>query len=67
MAEAQEMMGDRVGTLETLLTCKATLQDHVGPVAAQPARDMLEALRRRWGEEVVQEALAQYKARVSAS
>ncbi len=65
MAEAQEMMGDRVGTLETLLTCKATLQDHVGPIAAQPARDMLEALRNRWGEEVVQEALTQYRARVS--
>ncbi|HJN77706.1 MAG TPA: hypothetical protein QGF58_27545 [Myxococcota bacterium] len=62
LAEAHEELGEREAVLDVLLTCRATLTEERGADAAVPAIDALDALRKRWGEEAVREALDAYGA-----
>lgn len=64
-AEAHEALDDRRAVLDVLLTCKETLSRERGADAAQPAVDALDALRRRWGKEVVKQAMDDYRASAS--
>ncbi|MCP4804969.1 MAG: hypothetical protein GY913_16895 [Proteobacteria bacterium] len=65
LAEALERLGRRRDVLETLLTCRATLQEQRGHEAAFAARDALDVLKRRWGEEAMRSALTEYRASVA--
>ena len=62
IAEAREKLEDRVGVLEVLLGCKATLEYALGKEAGQQVVLVLESLRTRWGEEVLAEAREGYRA-----
>ena len=66
IAEAREKLGDRIGVLTALFTCKASLQDLLGEAAGKPVLGVVESLERRWGQTVFDEALAGYRERVAA-
>ena len=65
LAEAHEALDDRETVLAILLTANATLKEERGEEAAQPAKDALEALKKRWGADAVREALDAYRASAS--
>lgn len=65
LAEARETLGDRPGVIEILLTCKQTLQEHLGRDAAAPVLKLLDAAEQRWGEQAMQEALVVYRKRAA--
>lgn len=66
IAEAKNGLGDRVGTLAMLLTCKATLEKRLGPEAGEPLKLVLDALEGRWGKAGLERALAEYRERAKA-
>jgi len=61
IAEAREGLGNRVGVLEVLLTCKATLEHAFGPELSQQVVLVLDSLRGRWGEEELEKAKVGYR------
>jgi tetratricopeptide (TPR) repeat protein len=61
IAEAREGLGNRVGVIEVLLTCKATLEHAFGPELSQQVVLVLDSLRGRWGEEELQKAKVGYR------
>ncbi len=63
MAEAQEGLGDRVGVLAALLTCRAYLTAHLGEDVGSRVDLFLDALERRWGREALVESVRAYKQR----
>lgn len=61
LASARDVLGDRRGVLEVLLTCKATLEREIGKPAGELARAFLDLLPQHWGAERFQEALGAYR------
>jgi len=61
LAQAREAAGDRVGALTALFTCKASLEDLLGPEAGAQVVAMIDALEARWGAGAFQVALAAYR------
>jgi hypothetical protein len=57
----REKMGDYAGVIAILLTCKGTLEDHLGPIIGQQINPLLDALQPRWGEKQFQAALQRYR------
>ena len=62
IAEVREKLGDRVGVLTILFTCKATLQDLLGEAAAKPVLGVVHSVEQRWGAEVFEAAMVEYRA-----
>lgn len=65
LAEIREKQGDLPGVLQILLTCKKTLEQHLGPAAGRGLVHLLDAAEARWGPETTQAALQEYRRRVS--
>lgn len=61
-ALAHEKMGHDVAVLDALLTCKNSLQRHLGQPIGQAFNELLDALLPRWGEARFTAALAAYRA-----
>lgn len=61
IAEAREVLGDRVGVLTILFTCRATLVDLLGEQAGRPVLGVVDSLETRWGAAFAP-ALAAYRA-----
>lgn len=64
VAEALERTGDFPGVIEVLLTCKKTLEKHLGAAVSEPMRAVLDSLGARWGTEARDEALRAYRERM---
>lgn len=64
LAEAAELTGDQPGALAALLSCKATLEQSRGKQAGHPIRLVLDALRHRWGDAAMSEAIQAYSERL---
>lgn len=62
IAEVREKVGDRVGVLTILYTCKAALQKLLGEAAAKPVLDVLLSVEKRWGAEVFEAATVEHRA-----
>lgn len=65
LAEAAELAGDQPSALSALLSCKATLEKSQGKKAGQPIRLVLDALRHRWGDAAMADAIQAYSERLS--
>lgn len=65
IAEARENLGDRAGVIEILLTCKATLEQHLGKAMGKQIVAILDTLADRWGPEAVMEARLEYRRRMA--
>ncbi len=65
LAEAAELAGDQPGALAALLSCKATLEKSQGKKAGQPLRLVLDALRERWGDAAMADAIQAYSERLA--
>lgn len=65
LAEALGRLDRRSEVLETLLTCRATLQEQRGAEYGFAPRDALDTLKKRWGDEAMRAALTEYRASVS--
>jgi len=63
IARVRDEAGDRVGALTILFTCKASIEDLLGPVAGGFVVPMIEALEKRWGSKVFSDTLALYRAK----
>ena len=61
IARIRDEAGDRVGALTILFTCRASIEDLLGPVAAAQVVQMIDALEGKWGHKVFSETLAQYR------
>jgi hypothetical protein len=61
IARIRDEAGDRVGALSILFTCKASIEDLLGPTAGGFVVLMIDALEKRWGKEVFYETLALYR------
>ena len=61
IAEGRNEGGDRVGVLDVLLTCKATLEHHLGKEAGVAMVAVLDSLEGRWGAEALREARLGYR------
>lgn len=66
IAEAREQLGDYVGVLEILLTCKVSLERFVGPEAGAAVVTVLDSLAGRWGQDAVDEARRRYREQAQA-
>lgn len=64
LAEAAELSGDQPQALAALLSCKATLEKSQGKKAGQPIRLVLDALRQRWGDAAMADAIQAYSERL---
>lgn len=64
IAEALERSGDFAGVIGILLTCKKTLDAHLGPEAGRAVVAVLDSLERRWGREARDEALRLYREQI---
>ncbi|MFT5583114.1 MAG: hypothetical protein ACI9VR_000692 [Cognaticolwellia sp.] len=64
LAEAAELAGDQPGALRALLSCKATLEKSQGKQAGHPIRLVLNALRHRWGDNAMADAIQAYSERL---
>ncbi len=64
IAEVRETLGDRAGVIGILLTCKATLEQKLGPEAGRGVVQVLDSLAKRWGPEAVSEALEVHRGRM---
>ncbi len=64
IAAARENLRDRPGVLAILMTCKKTLEQHLGREVGQMMNQVLDALAIRWGKEGLTEALRVYRERV---
>ncbi len=62
LAEIQEKEDDRLGVLNTLFTCKATLEDLLGQSAATPVLAVIHTVEQRWGEEAFGAVMERYRA-----
>lgn len=60
-AMALEQVGKDAAVLDTLLTCKNTLQRHLGDEIGVAMKELLDSLLPRWGEERFRVALATYR------
>ncbi len=63
IARVRDERGDRVGALAILFTCRASIEDLLGPGAASQVVPMIDALQARWGAEAFASALAEYRRR----
>ncbi|MBK8430796.1 MAG: hypothetical protein IPL28_05675 [Chloroflexi bacterium] len=61
LALVQEKVGEDAAVLDTLLTCKNTLQRHLGDEIGVAMKELLDSLLPRWGEERFRVALATYR------
>ncbi|WP_017305104.1 hypothetical protein [Spirulina subsalsa] len=61
MTLAQEGLGDDVGALESLLMCKATLDQSLASASGQQVNQFVEGLEQRWGSSRFEEAKAGFK------
>ncbi len=61
VARARDERGDRVGALTILFTCKASIEDLLGPEAGAQVVAMIEALEARWGGAAFAEVLEAYR------
>ena len=52
IAQALEALDDKIGVLDTLLTCKKTLETSVGKEVSQLIMPFLDGLSVRWGQKV---------------
>ncbi|MCW6036067.1 hypothetical protein K4A83_07245 [Spirulina subsalsa FACHB-351] len=65
MTLAQEGLGDDVGALESLLMCKATLDQSLASASGQQVNQFVEGLEQRWGCSRFEEAKAGFKRKMS--
>lgn len=65
MAEAQEALGDHAGVIGTLLSCKSTLEKHLGQDAGRSLVWILDSLERRWGAPQLERALIEHRDRAA--
>lgn len=66
LAEGREQLGDYVGVLEILLTCKVSLERFVGPEAGAAVVQVLDSLAGRWGQDALDEARRRYREQAQA-
>jgi tetratricopeptide (TPR) repeat protein len=64
VAQIQDQLDDRPGVLETLLTCKKTLEGSLGKETGEMVTPFLNALQSRWGQADLTEALKIYQTRI---
>lgn len=62
LAEIREKEGDRLGVLNVLFTCKASLEDLLGQSAATPVLAVIHSVEQRWGTEVFDAEMVRYRA-----
>jgi hypothetical protein len=66
LAEGREQLGDYVGVLKILLTCKVSLERFVGPEAGAAVVQVLDSLAGRWGQDALDEARRRYREQAQA-
>jgi tetratricopeptide (TPR) repeat protein len=64
MAQIQDRLEDKADVLETLLTCKKTLEGALGKEMGQMVTPFLDALQSRWGQADLTDALKIYQTRM---